>query len=146
MEIAFDDIVGHQPLNDIGRFTFRRANDLVMPQEVARIDEGVGTDAGVLAKIFEAIVGIERLHGNPVFLPIPGGMPPARLSPINFREFQRVQKLQDAIVGRRDVLEGKVPVDGRFACSFVNPFGNPCDLADANEAAIAKDTGEKRFF
>jgi hypothetical protein len=34
------------------------------------------------------------------------------------------------------VIEGKVPIDRGFQFGLVDPFGNPCDLANANEAPI----------
>jgi len=59
----------HEPINDIGRFALGGADDLVMPEEVPLIDEGIGTDPSVLAEILEGIVGIERLNSNPYFWP-----------------------------------------------------------------------------
>jgi hypothetical protein len=44
------------------------------------------------------------------------------------------------------VLEGKVPIDSGFELGFVDPFRDPCNLANPNETAIAEDACEKRFF
>jgi hypothetical protein len=73
-------------------------------------------------------------------------MQPARVPPIYLRQFQLVHEFQDEIVGRMQVLKRKIPVDGRFQFGCVDPFRNPCDLADTNEAPIAEDAREKRFF
>ena len=139
MDITFDDIGVHQPINDISGLALRGTDDGMMPKEVALIDERVGTHARVRAKVFKGIVGIERLHGNAVFLTITGGMQSTCLPPINLRKLQAVHELQDEIVCRMQVIEGKVPVDGRFEFGFVDPLRDPCDLANPNETAIAED-------
>ena len=74
MNVAFDDVVMHESINDIGGFAFGRADDVVMPQEVTLVDEGVGTNAGFLAEILKGVVGVERLHGYAVFLAVSGGV------------------------------------------------------------------------
>ncbi len=59
MDITFDDIVVHETINDIGGFALSGANDVMMPEEVALIDEGVDADPRVLPKILKGIGRIE---------------------------------------------------------------------------------------
>ena len=68
------------------------------------------------------------------------------LSAVDLWQLQLVHEFQDEIVSRMQVIEGKVPVDRGLQFSFVDPFGDPCDLANANEAAIADNPGQKGFF
>ena len=74
MNIAFDHVVMHQPIDDIVRLMFRRANDEGIRQEVAHVDEGIGTDPLVLAKVFKGVAGMERIHGHFKLLAIAGGV------------------------------------------------------------------------
>jgi len=53
VNVTFDDVVVHEPIDDIRRFAFGGADDLVMPEEVPLIDEGIGTDTGILAEILK---------------------------------------------------------------------------------------------
>src|SRR5262249_48677442 len=145
VNITFDDVVVHEPINDIRRFAFRGTDDLVMPEEVPLIDEGVRTDTGLLAEILEGIVRIERLDSDSVFLAITGGMQLPGVAPVDLREFQLVHERQEAVIGRLQVVQGKVPIDGRLQFHRGDPFGNPGDFANANEAAIADDPRQKRL-
>jgi hypothetical protein len=47
--VTGNDGVGHEPITDIGGFALGGADDVVMPEEVALSDEGLGADTGVLA-------------------------------------------------------------------------------------------------
>lgn len=57
MDIAFDDIIVHQPIDDIGAFPICCADHQGMPEKVALIDESVGADALALPEIFERTAG-----------------------------------------------------------------------------------------
>ena len=41
MNVTFNDVVVHEPINDIGGFALGGAGDVMIPKEVALIDEGV---------------------------------------------------------------------------------------------------------
>ena len=146
VNVTFDDIVVHEPINDIRCFAFGGADDLVMPQEVPLIDEGIGTDTSILPEILEGIVGIEGFDGHPVFLAITGGMQLPGVAPVDLWEFQLVHERQEAVVGGLQVLQRKVPIDGGLQVRGVDPFGNPGEFANANEASIADDACQKCLF
>ncbi len=55
MKVAFDDVVVHESINDIGGFAFGCADDIVMPQKVTLVNEGVGTDTRLLAEMLKGI-------------------------------------------------------------------------------------------
>lgn len=52
MDIAFDDIVIHQPVDHIGAFALCGAEHKGMPEQIALIDKSVGAHAQAFAKIF----------------------------------------------------------------------------------------------
>ena len=74
MDIALDDIVVHQAVNDIVGFVFSRTDHERIGQKMAHIDKGVGTDTLLLTKVFKRVTGMERIHGDFKFLAITGGM------------------------------------------------------------------------
>jgi len=74
MNIAFDHIIVHQAINDIVGLMFGRANDERIRQEVAHINEGVGADSLVLAKVLKGIAGMEGIDGHFKLLAIAGGV------------------------------------------------------------------------
>jgi hypothetical protein len=49
----------HQAINDIVCLVFSGANDEGMIEEVAHVDEGIGTDPSVMAKVFEGVARME---------------------------------------------------------------------------------------
>ena len=143
MEVAFDDVIVHQPVTDIVRIAFSRADDGVMPQEVSFVEEGIGTDTLVLADILEGVVGIQRVHGHAVFLAITRGMQSTGVAAIELGELRPVHELYDPVIGRMQVVEGKVAINRGFEFGLVDPLGNPGDLANADEASVADDPGQK---
>src|SRR5438552_15945347 len=68
------------------------------------------------------------------------------VAPIDLREFQLVHERQEAVIGRLQGVQRKVPIDGRLQFRRVDPFGNPGDFANANETSIADDPRQKRLF
>src|SRR4051812_12493314 len=74
VDVAFDHVVAHEAINDIGALAFRRAENQGMPEQAALIDEGVGADPLAFAKIFEGMVGIEGVGPHLELLAIAGGM------------------------------------------------------------------------
>jgi hypothetical protein len=59
VNVTFNDVVVHEAIDDIGGFALGGAHDVVIPEEVTLIDEGIGTDTGVLAEILG--LNIEKL-------------------------------------------------------------------------------------
>jgi hypothetical protein len=53
VNITFDDVIMPESINDIRRFAFRGTDDLVMPEKVPLINEGVGADTGILTEILD---------------------------------------------------------------------------------------------
>ena len=53
MDVALDDIVVHQSVDDIGTLALGRAEHQRVPKEVAFIEEGVGAVAPRMAKVLE---------------------------------------------------------------------------------------------
>ncbi len=51
VDVAPDDIVVHQPVDNIGALALGRAEHQRVPQEAPFVDEGVGADALHLAKV-----------------------------------------------------------------------------------------------
>src|SRR6201987_3240021 len=72
--IAFDHVITHEAIDDICALAFCRAEHQGMPEQVALIDEGVGADALTFAKIFEGMVGSERVSPPLEFLAVAGGV------------------------------------------------------------------------
>jgi len=44
MDVAFDDVVAHQAVNDVATLAVGRAENQGVPEQVTLIDEGVGAD------------------------------------------------------------------------------------------------------
>ena len=58
MNIALDDLVVHQPVDDVGALPIRRAKDRGVPQQVALVPECVDAHALALAEVFVRVVGV----------------------------------------------------------------------------------------
>ncbi len=58
MNIALDDLVVRQPVDDVSALPIRRAKDGGVPQQVALVPEGVDADALALAEVFVRVVGV----------------------------------------------------------------------------------------
>ena len=59
MDRTFDDIVVHQPVDDIGTLAFNRTDHQRVPEQPALINEAVGADALQLAKVLKRLTGVE---------------------------------------------------------------------------------------
>jgi hypothetical protein len=59
VNIALDDLVVHQPIDDVSALLIRRAKDGGVPQQVALVPEGVDADALALAEVFVRVVGVK---------------------------------------------------------------------------------------
>src|SRR5713226_5700889 len=69
-----------------------------------------------------------------------------RVASVEFRELELVHELQEEVIGRMQVLQRKVPIDGGLQFRGVDPFRDLGNLANANEASIADDPRQKRLF
>jgi hypothetical protein len=121
-----------------------RANDEGIRQEVSHIDEGVGADTLVLAKVFKGIACMEGVDGDFEFLAITGGMHEAVWLAVDLGEFQLIHEVHDAIVGAVDILQCEIPVDRAFQFGLGDAGGNTRNLVDPDEAAITGNPGEER--
>jgi len=61
MDVAFDDIVAHQPINDIGAFAVGGADHRGMPEKVPLVDDCAGADALTLPEIPERAAGRQAI-------------------------------------------------------------------------------------
>ena len=59
MDITFDHVVMPQAINDLVCLVFSSAHDEGMIEEVAHVDEGIGTDPSVMAKVVEGVARME---------------------------------------------------------------------------------------
>ena len=50
VDVAFDNIVVHEPVDDIGAFAISCTNHQRMPEEVSLINKGIGADTPGLAQ------------------------------------------------------------------------------------------------
>src|SRR6516225_375471 len=73
MNIALDDLVVHQPVDDVGALPLGRAEHGRVPQQVAFVAEGVGGHALFFAEIFEGVVSVQGIDAHLEFLPVAGG-------------------------------------------------------------------------
>ena len=73
MDIALDDLVVHQPVDDVGTPPLGRAKDGGVPQQVALVAEGIDAHALALAEIFVRVVGVQGINANLEFLPVARG-------------------------------------------------------------------------
>ena len=53
MNIAFHDVVVHEPVDHIGAFAICGADHQGMPEEVALVDKGIGADPMTLPEVLE---------------------------------------------------------------------------------------------
>ena len=120
MDIAFDNFIVHQPVNDISRFTFSRTDDGRVKQEMALINEAIDADAFALSEILERVISIERLDGHLELLTVTGSVKSVGIAPVNVRQVELIQDAQDAIISRMNVRQGEVPVDGAVQFVFIN--------------------------
>jgi len=74
MNIALDDLVVHQPVDDVGALPIRRAKDRGVPQQVAFVPEGVDAHALSLAEVLIRIVGVQGIDAHLEFLAVARGM------------------------------------------------------------------------
>lgn len=74
VNVTFDHVVVHQSINHIVRLMFGDADDERERQKMTHVNKGVGTDALILAKVFEGVVGMERIDGDLKLLAITRGM------------------------------------------------------------------------
>ena len=112
MDVAFDHVVAHQAVNDIGALAFGRAENQGVPEQVTFVHEGVGADPLALAKIFEGMVGVERIGSHLEFLAIARGMNFCFRSAINIGKVHRGHETGDPVVGGPEVFQGEAPIDG----------------------------------
>lgn len=143
MDVAFDHIVAHQPVNDIGAFPVSRADHQGMPQEVALIHKRVGTDTLPLPKILERAAGMEGLATHLELLAIAGSMEPARLTPVAVGQFHRVHRLEYPVIGGADVFQRKAPIDHVLQLVFRQARRNPCHFADTDPTAKPHDASQQ---
>ena len=59
MDIAFDDIVIHQTVDDIGAFTLGRTDHDRIPEQIPLVDEAIDAHPMTFTEIFERIIGVE---------------------------------------------------------------------------------------
>src|SRR5271168_1090718 len=71
-----------------------------MPEQVALIDESVSADALAFAKIFEGMVGVERVGPHLEFLTVAGGMKFIPGTAIDVGQLHGGHETRDPIVGR----------------------------------------------
>src|ERR1700676_3835551 len=69
MNIALDDLVVHQPVDDVSALPIRRAKDSGVPQQVALVPEGVDADALALAEVLVRVVGVKESARTSNFWP-----------------------------------------------------------------------------
>src|SRR5271156_1317861 len=112
MNVAFDHVVAHEAVNDICALAFRRAENQRMPEQVALIDESVSADALAFAKIFEGMVGVERVGPHLEFLAVAGGMNFIPRTTIYVGQLHGGHETRDPIVSRMEVFQGKAPAYG----------------------------------
>ena len=58
---AFNHVVMHEAINDIGTFSLRGAKHKGMPEKITFVNEGVCRYALAFPKIFEGIIGVQGL-------------------------------------------------------------------------------------
>ena len=112
VDVAFDHVVTHEAINDICALAFRRAENQGMPEQVALIDEGESADPLAFAKIFEGMVGIERVRPHLEFLTIAGGVNFIPRSAIDVGQLHGGHEARDPVVGGTEIIQGEAPVDG----------------------------------
>ncbi len=74
VDIASNNIVAHQAVDDIGTFAISSGENKRVPQEIPFIHESVCTDTLLFTKIFERTIGIERVGANLELLSVAGCM------------------------------------------------------------------------
>ena len=72
MDVAFDHIIVHEAVNEIGTFPLWCAKHKRVPEKIAFINECIGRYALPFPKIFKGIIGIQGVRPNLEFLPITG--------------------------------------------------------------------------
>ncbi len=72
MNIAFDDIIMHQAVDDIGAFTVGGTDNNRMPEQVPLVDKAIDAHPLDFAKIFEGMVCVERIGTHLEFLTVTG--------------------------------------------------------------------------
>src|ERR1700730_15969296 len=100
MNITLDDLVVHQPVDDVGALPIRRAKDRGVPQQVALVPEGVDAHAFSLAEVLIRVVGVQGIDAPLEFLAVARGMQTIGGATREVGQFQAASELQDAIVGR----------------------------------------------
>src|SRR5450631_496808 len=110
MNIALDDLVVHQPVDDVSALPIRRAKDSGVPQQVALVPEGVDADALALAEVLVRVVGVKGIGTYLEFLAVARGMQTIEGAAREVGHFQAASELQDAIAGRLEAVHGEVPV------------------------------------
>ena len=93
MDVTFDHIIVHQPVDHIGGLTFGGADHRGIPHQVAHVDEGCHADPLVFPQILERVVGVQGIHRHPEFLAIAGGMQDTRAAAVDVRQTQPVSQL-----------------------------------------------------
>jgi hypothetical protein len=121
MDITFDHIVMHEPINHIMGLVFSGANDEGIREEVPHVDEGIGTDAFVLAEVFEGVAGMERIHRDFKLLTIAGGMQEVIGLAVDLGERELIHELHHTIIRPMDIVQREVPVDRTFQLRFREP-------------------------
>ena len=118
MDVAFDDIVAHEAINNIGALTISRADHQRMPENVAFIDERIGADTLALAEILEGPACVQAFAAHLEFLAIAGGVQYPVIFAIDVWQFHLVHGLYHGIVGGADIIERKPPVNSMFKFAF----------------------------
>src|SRR6266478_5611904 len=74
VNVTLDHVVMHQAIDDIVCLMFGSTDDEGERQKMTHVNEGVGTDALILSKIFEGVIGMQRVNSHLKLLAITRGM------------------------------------------------------------------------
>ena len=139
MDIAFDDLVVHEEIDDVVRLAVGDTDDEGMRKKMPFVDHRAGTDSFLLAEVFERMAGVKAIDVHAPLLAVAGRMESVPFPPAGLWEPQPIHELQDQVVSLRDVAGREVPVDGLLQIRTADLPRDPGDLPDAHLAAVTDD-------
>ena len=74
MDVTFDHIITHHTIDNIVGFMLSGTNNQRIIEEVAHVDEGVGTDTFIGAKVLEGVIRMETIDCDLKLLTIARGV------------------------------------------------------------------------
>ncbi len=99
VDVAPDDVVAHEPVDDIGAFAIGGADHRGMPEQVAFVDECAGKNALALAEALERAARDQAFAAHLELLAVAGGVQPLNVAAMEIGQIDLFHRLEHGVVG-----------------------------------------------